>query len=195
MAASWLLVFSLAASAVPPVAEPAVTPASAPACSATEHRQFDFWAGDWVVTRPDTGAELGRNTISHAAGACLLREHWRGGSGFEGHSLNAYDRRRGAWMQVWVGADGVVLRLEGGLRDGAMVLEGELPQASGGVQRQRITWTPAADGSVTQHWQVSDDDGGSWRTSFLGVYRRAGAAGEADQARGEPGSGEGAPKP
>ena len=36
------------------------------------------------------------------------------------------------WRQFWVGADGVVLRLEGGLQDGAMVLTGELPAPAGG---------------------------------------------------------------
>lgn len=204
MATSLLFALTLAASAATPAAkadQPSVAPAPKPACSAAEHRQFDFWVGDWIVTRPDTGAELGRNTISHASGGCLLREHWRGGSGFEGHSLNAYDRQRGAWMQVWVGADGTVLRLEGGLRDGAMVLQGELPKAGGSVQRQRISWTPAQDGSVSQHWQVSDDDGGRWKTSFLGVYRRAGGVPvevdqpEGDQASGEPGSGEARSKP
>lgn len=196
MAASLLLALSLATSAATPPAKPVVPPAPKPACSAVEHRQFDFWVGDWIVTRPDTGAELGRNSISHASGGCLLREHWRSGRGFEGHSLNAYDRQRGAWMQVWVGADGTVLRLEGGLREGAMVLEGELPKAGGGMQRQRITWTPAADGSVSQHWQVSDDDGGSWKSSFLGIYRRAdGDPAKPNQAKGEPGSGEAVSKP
>lgn len=148
-------------------------PPPPPACTAAEHAQFDFWVGDWIVTRPDTGAELGRNTIAKVSGGCALHEHWRGASGYSGHSLNAWDAARGQWTQHWIGADGVVLRLAGGLRDGAMVLEGDLPGAGGGVQKQRITWTPAADGTVTQHWQVSDDEGATWTTSFLGVYRRA----------------------
>lgn len=185
MATSLLLSLSLAVAAANAPAPPPSPPP--PACTADEHRQFDFWVGDWVVTRPDTGALQGRNRITRESGGCVLHEHWRGGSGYEGHSLNAYDRQRGRWMQVWVGADGTVLRLEGGLRDGAMVLEGELPSTDGGVQRQRISWTPADDGSVSQHWQVSDDDGASWSTSFLGTYRRAG---EAQDSSG-PASGEG----
>lgn len=168
------LVLSTANAAPPPPAAPP------PACSAAEHRQFDFWVGDWQVAHPDTGAVQGRNTITRGAGGCVLHEHWRGASGYEGHSLNAWDRQRGQWTQFWVGADGVILRLAGGLREGAMVLEGELPRAGGGVQRQRITWTPAADGSVTQHWQVSDDDGASWSTSFLGRYVRAADAAGGD---------------
>ena len=38
-------------------------------------------------------------------------------------------------------------------------------------QRERITWTPNADGSVRQHWETSTDDGKTWKTSFDGLYR------------------------
>jgi hypothetical protein len=72
----------------------------------------------------------------------------------------------------------MVLRLAGGLRDGRMVLEGVLPKPGGqGEQRQRIAWTPNDDDSVTQHWETSDDDGATWRTAFLGIYRREQAPG------------------
>ena len=147
-------------------------PLPPPACTAAEHRQFDFWVGEWIVTRPDTGAVVGRSTIAHVAGGCALHEHWRGASGVTGHSLNAWDTIRGKWTQHWVGSDGTVLRLEGARQGAAMVLHGEMPRSAGGVQRQRITWTPAADGSVTQHWEASDDDGATWTTSFPGVSRR-----------------------
>jgi hypothetical protein len=147
--------------------------ATPPACTAVEHRQFDFWVGEWIVTRPDTGAELGRSTISLGAGDCLVHENWRGASGYTGQSLNAWDARQARWVQHWVGSDGGMLRLEGGLQDGAMVLVGELPKTDGGRTLQRITWTPGADGSVIQHWQTSGDEGVTWTTSFLGLYRKA----------------------
>lgn len=155
-----------------PAAVPTPAAAPPPACAAAEHRQFDFWLGEWEVTRPDTGAVLGHSHITAIAGGCALHEHWRSARGGDGQSLNAFDRARGTWSQFWTGADGTVLRLEGGLRGDAMVLEGELPAANGGRQRQRITWTPADDGSVSQHWEVSDDEGQAWTTSFLGIYRR-----------------------
>jgi hypothetical protein len=155
---------------------PASPPAPPPACEAAEHRQFDFWLGDWTVTRPDTGAEVGRNTITSAANGCALYEHWRSVRGGDGRSLNVYDRELKAWVQFWIGSDGVVLRLQGGRRGDTLVLEGELASA-GGRQQQRITYTPADDGSVTQHWETSDDAGRTWATSFLGVYRRTAEAG------------------
>ena len=48
------------------------------------------------------------------------------------------------------------------------------------TRAQRITWTPAADGSVTQHWETSEDGGTTWATGFMGVYRRAPAPKPAD---------------
>lgn len=149
------------------------------ACDAPEHRHFDFWIGDWEVTRPEgqpeAGKVLGHNRIEAVSAGCGLLENWTGASGLQGKSLNGWDAGHKVWRQFWVGGDGTVLRLEGALQGKAMVLQGELPTATGGVQRQRVTWTPNDDGSVTQHWQASDDDGATWATSFLGVYRRRGA--------------------
>ncbi|NOT88086.1 MAG: DUF1579 family protein [Lysobacter sp.] len=148
-----------------------------PACEAPEYRQFDFWLGAWEVDDGlQNGRVAGQNTITRVASGCALREHWVNAGGKDGHSLNAYDREAQRWTQFWIGSDGVVLRLSGGLRDdGAMAMEGTLPDGKGGAQRQRIVWTPNADGSVVQRWDTSDDDGGSWRNAFVGVYRRKAA--------------------
>lgn len=146
------------------------------ACDAPEARQFDFWLGDWEVVgapeSPATGQLQGHNSITRVADGCALAEHWRGARGVEGHSLNAWDAATRRWRQFWVGGDGTVLQLEGGLVDGTMLLQGTLPGVDGGVQQQRIRWTPHPDGSVTQHWDTSDDGGASWNTSFLGLYRK-----------------------
>ena len=153
-------------------AQDAQAPPEPPKCDAAEHRQFDFWVGDWEVR--GTGAEaplLGRNRIERSADGCRLLENWTSARGGGGQSLNGWDRRYGVWRQFWIGGDGTVLRLEGGLRNGAMVMDGELPGRDGGTQRQRITWTPQADGSVRQHWETSDD-GARWSTAFIGIYRR-----------------------
>jgi hypothetical protein len=148
-----------------------------PACAAAEHRQFDFWLGEWDVVgvpdAPNAGQLLGRNRIESISSGCALSEHWRGASGFEGHSLNGYDAAHRVWRQFWIGSDGVVLQLAGGWRDGRMVLDGELPGANGARQRQRISWIPQTDGGVIQRWETSDDDGTTWAVAFLGLYRRA----------------------
>jgi hypothetical protein len=58
------------------------------------------------------------------------------------------------------------------LTKGNMVLQGERPAADGrGVATHRITWTPQADGSVHQLWEVSKD-GQSWTVLFDGLYEK-----------------------
>ncbi|MEX0900304.1 MAG: hypothetical protein WD081_06395 [Gammaproteobacteria bacterium] len=148
----------------------------APRCAAPEYRAFDFWLGDWTVRTAD-GTVAGRNEIQAMAGGCGLLEHWRGVRGGEGMSLNAFDPVLGRWTQRWVGA-GVVLWLEGGLVDGAMVMVGPTPrQTPQGAFLDRITWTPLDDGRVRQFWEVSSDGGATWQPYFDGYYSRTAATG------------------
>jgi hypothetical protein len=144
----------------------AQAPPKAPPCSSPEHRQFDFWIGEWRVTTPD-GKHAGDNRIERVLDGCALHESWEGAGGGRGFSYNAYDAQRKVWHQTWVDRQGNLLLLEGGLVDGAMVLSG-----AQGAALNRITWTPNRDGSVRQHWQVSTDEGKSWQTAFDGLYRR-----------------------
>ena len=133
-------------------------------------RDFDFWIGEWDVFGPQ-GTQVGTNSITQLLDGGALAEHWHGDGGIEGHSINAYDESSGRWHQTWVDSSGGFLLLDGGVLDGAMVLEGATPGADGAPpQRQRITWTPEPDG-VRQHWETSDDDGRSWQTAFDGRYR------------------------
>jgi len=135
-----------------------------PSTSSDPVREFDFWIGRWVVTHPETGELLGRNLIEPIVGGRALHEHWHGVSGLQGQSLNIFDEQRGQWHQTWVSETGMLLQLDGGMRDGSMELQG-------GDPLQRIRWTPGADGEVLQHWEESTDGGTSWTTLFEGLYR------------------------
>jgi hypothetical protein len=141
-----------------------------PDCSAPEFRQFDFWIGTFEVRTPD-GAIAGHNVIEPTLNGCALTEHWTGTDGSEGRSVNFYDRREQRWNQVWIDAQGGVLRLAGGMTDGSMLLEGTTPNKDGGLRHHRIRWTPLPDGSVRQHWESSTDGGATWITVFDGNYR------------------------
>ena len=158
-----------------PVCAVAQQPASQPPpCSAAEHRQFDFWMGDWEVTTPD-GKPAGRNRIEPILGGCVLQERWTGAAGSTGNSFNLYNRASGQWEQFWVDGSGGRLHLRGGLQEGAMVMQGERERPdpdTGVVQRERITWTPNEDGSVRQLWESSKDEGKTWNVVFDGRYRR-----------------------
>jgi len=134
---------------------------------------FDFWVGEWDVFDA-AGARVGRSSITGVLGTGALAEHWHGAGGFEGRSLNAYDGTRGHWHQTWLDSTGGVLMLDGGLVDGAMVLEGLAPgEDPSAMLLQRITWT-REDAGVRQHWQSSADDGATWATVFDGHYRPRG---------------------
>jgi hypothetical protein len=143
--------------------------AAAP-CSAAEHRQFDFWVGEWQVHKKD-GSVAGINRIDREFGGCVVHEHYLTGRGYSGESFNIYDSSRKVWHQTWVDSSGLLLTLEGHLIGSNMVLEGKNRQSDGSEIKQRITWSPNADGTVRQLWE-STDPKGQWVVSFDGLYTK-----------------------
>ena len=144
--------------------------AGAAPCEAPEHRQFDFWVGEWSVYRPD-GALAGTNRIEREYGGCVLHERYTGASrGYAGESLNTYDASRRMWHQTWVDNAGTLLLLDGDVVGGNMVMQGSGPHEGRSTQH-RITWSPNADGTVRQLWEVLGTDG-RWTVIFDGRYRR-----------------------
>lgn len=168
-----ILILALPATAFTQETEVETAPAPAPQrCTAPEHRQFDFWLGEWSVT--SNGAPAGTNEIHAIQGGCALQENWQGAGagGITGTSYNIYDRESELWHQTWVDASGTLLQLDGGLEDGVMVLEGQRPAPGGGIVLHRIAWTPIPDGTVRQLWEASQDDGENWNVIFDGLYTR-----------------------
>ncbi|HEV2112225.1 MAG TPA: hypothetical protein VGT99_12780 [Gammaproteobacteria bacterium] len=140
-------------------------------CADPAYRQFDFWLGDWNVTGSD-GKLLGREHVEKLYGGCVLKENWTGLQGGSGSSFNIYDAPRKLWHQTWVDSMGTLLVLEGGLKDGRMVMTGDQVQKDGSHLLNRITWTPDK-GAVRQTWDVSKDGGKTWKVVFDGIYRKA----------------------
>jgi hypothetical protein len=138
-------------------------------CDAPEYRAFDFWLGEWQVYKSD-GKLAGTSRIEREYGGCVLHERYKNDAGYSGESLNIYDAGRKVWHQTWVDNAGTLLLLDGGLREGKMVLEGAAVEGAKHV-RHRITWTPNADGTVRQHWESREGEG-KWNTIFDGLYRR-----------------------
>ncbi len=123
-------------------------------CSAPQHRQLDFWIGEWDVRTPD-GKLAGTNHITPILGGCGLQENWA----------------RGLWHQTWIDSSGSVLLLEGTFRDGKMVLSGVTRPAGGATTTDRITWEALRGGDVRQLWEQSSDGGTSWTVAFDGRYK------------------------
>ena len=163
-------------------AEPGGEGGSAPAspshpprsCSAQEHRQFDFWLGDWAVLSP-AGEAAGTNLVTSELDGCMLQEHWRSADGKQvGTSLNHYDPASATWNQTWVDSTAGFLVLKGSFRDGRMVLSGDKAMPGGTRAANRISWERTGpDGTrVRQLWEKSSDGGKTWTVAFDGTYVR-----------------------
>lgn len=155
---------------------PAALAQPAPSCTAQEHRQFDFWLGEWDV-KLASGKEAGRNRIVALHGGCALLEDWRGNGGYTGSSLSLYDRDAKRWHQTWVDSSGGLLQLDGAFADGAMTLSGVSVEAGPPAKKtlQRVRWTPQPDGRVRQLWEASENDGNDWKVVFDGWYTKRAA--------------------
>ncbi|WP_291843976.1 hypothetical protein [Maricaulis sp.] len=162
------------------------------ACVGAPWDAFDFWVGTWNVYGPANGETpgpyLGHNVIERVNGGCLVTEHWVSATGNPGDSLNVFDPLLGEWRQVWM-SNGWYIDYTGGLDDnGAMVLTGEAYTVQTATRAPlRGTWTPNADGTVTQQFDQGDGSG-NWTTIFVGIYVPKAAdprAAEAAAARGE----------
>ncbi|ANM32190.1 hypothetical protein ABI59_10290 [Acidobacteria bacterium Mor1] len=141
-----------------------------PPCSGEKYRLFDFWVGDWDVFDTE-GTSVGRNRIESILGGCAIQENWTGGGGSIGHSFNIYDAANDKWHQTWVDNRGLLLELDGGFRDGKMVLEGKRPGPDGKLVHHRITWQATGEGHVKQRWETTTD-GSNWNAIFEGVYKK-----------------------
>ena len=163
---------ALAATSVLAAQNSATAPAAPPACASAEHRQFDFWIGDWNVKRRTDGRLAGRNVITREHGGCVIHEQYTAVGAYTGSSLNIYDASRKRWHQTWVDNGGLLLELNGEFRDGKMVLRGETLDSTGRVTQSRVIWTPSADGTLRQLWEQSTDGGATWTVAFDGIYSK-----------------------
>jgi hypothetical protein len=147
--------------------------AECPCCS-EEHQQFHFWIGEWNVY-DTTGNILGTNIITLVQDKCLMVENWNSAnSSFTGTSYNFYDNVDGAWNQTWVDNQGSNLDIKGKFIDGKMVLKSALRENDNGTKfYHQITWTPNEDGTVTQRWDVFDEQSKLLNTAFLGIYKKS----------------------
>lgn len=154
-------------------------------CSAPEHRQFDFWVGEWdVVPNPATapanappppGRKPASNVIQRAHQGCVIVENWDDGVGGTGQSFNVFDRATRQWHQTWVDSNGGLHQYWGGLKDGSMVFQGEvpLPPASRfqGRRTVRLTFTPIGADKVRQFSESLNVDG-TWSVNYDLIYTR-----------------------
>lgn len=157
----------------PGAAIPGGTAAPPSGCSAPEYHQMDFWIGDWDTYESDdpSGAVVARAQVAPIAQGCAIHELYEQNDGLIGDSILSYDPVRKQWQQTWVTNRGSIMVIHGELKDGAMVLEGEVHLANGTTVLQRISWK--AQGAGVREWAVLSKDGGkTWTPSFDVLFVR-----------------------
>lgn len=150
----------------------AVTAAASPACATAEYRQLDFWVGEWSVSDTAKGHAVGSSRIEPVMGGCAIRESYDApdapGGAYAGTSYSGFDRKDGKWHQLYVDVNGNVTWYSGGREGPDMVLDA----AGKAGALLRMTYRPAADGSVRQIGMISKDGGKSWQPGYDYTYRR-----------------------
>jgi hypothetical protein len=157
---------------MPAVASAAETASSA-RCSGAEYRQFDFWIGDWDTFDMEvpSGASIARAQITSLVDGCALHELYEQSDGLVGDSILSFDPVRRQWQQTWLTNRGSIMVLWGGLRDGALVLEGDVHLHDGATMLQRITWRREGD-AVRETAVLSRDGGVRWEPAFDVLFRK-----------------------
>ena len=142
-------------------------------CCEPQYRQFDFWVGQWEVFNKE-GKLIGTNTIKILQDSCILQENWRSlQSDYSGTSYNFYSTHSNKWHQVWIDNKGQNLDLSGAFNGKQMVLEGSRRKDKDGKEYiNKITWTPLEQNKVHQLWEISYDEGKTWKMIFDGEYRK-----------------------
>jgi hypothetical protein len=145
-------------------------------CATAEHRQFDFWIGDWDTFESDApgGASIARARVEPIAQGCALRERYEQNDGLIGDSILSYDPVRKHWQQTWVTNRGALMVIVGNFKDGALVLQGDVHLKDGSSVLQRITWKAQGTG-VRESAMLSRDGGKTWKPAFDVLFlKRAG---------------------
>lgn len=154
--------------------------ATPPTCSAPEYRQFDFWLGEWDVFPTGKANQVASSRIEKLYGGCAVRENWMPKSNPGGGSLNGFDSHDRLWHQTWIDNSGTRVEFSGGLVGRDMILTGLWRDLLGPGKDAlvRMTYSPAADGSVRQLGEQSVDFGRSWQPSFDFTYRPKSGSGQ-----------------
>jgi hypothetical protein len=150
---------------------PLAAQTGAPACSAPEYRQFDFWVGDWdAFDVGDPTTSTAHIRVDRILDGCVLKETYEGTNGALGQSFTIYDKIRGVWHQTWVTNRGRLLTIEGKMESGAIVLNGSDRTPDGKPRLIRGTWKPEG-GNVRETAIMSIDNGVTWAPWFDLIFR------------------------
>jgi hypothetical protein len=158
---------------LPPINPPSTTRCQ-PGGEAGETRLLDFTLGRWTVSAAN-GLELGTSVIAldPVLSGCLLEEKFTTANGYEAIGWMYYDPVVNAFYRSYVDSEGERLELRGEVSSSPVALEGAEPIPGASDARVRLTWTSVSADRLEQRWELSKDDGATWREVQTLVFRRA----------------------
>jgi len=140
------------------------------------YHQLDFWVGEWLVYDVGKKTLQGENTILKDLDDCSITEDWRSANGGRGKSLFYVDNKTKSWKQVWVTTSanqpmGQKEKTMISYAKDSVVFQGTYPYNEKTLT-DRTVLSLLPDGDVRQEIMISMDGGGSWQTTFVGIYER-----------------------
>lgn len=142
-----------------------------PGCTTPEHRQLDFWLGEWDVAPSLTSTVIvAESSITLHDQGCMVLENWRPLRGGHGHSMNVYDAADGAWHQMWVASNGGRTAFRGNFADGVMRLD--VTNSAQSAPRTRMSYQAIDADTVRQWGEQFDPATGAWTQTWEFIYRR-----------------------
>jgi tetratricopeptide (TPR) repeat protein len=148
--------------------------AQTPCRYAPEHRQFDFWIGEWSVTKAKDESPAGDSRIELSLGDCVIVENWTSkNTTYAGKSYNVYNTDAQRWEQFWVDNSAGMIHFIGSLKDGAMDFYTEdVVQPDGTTYKRHLRFFRLGPDKVRQYSQGSTDHGKTWTDEYDFIYTR-----------------------
>ena len=170
-----LLAILYCCAAGPALAQP--QPA-APPCSGPEHRQLDFWVGEWIAawTNANGSAGSGRNVVTRDEyGDCVISERFSADDGsLKGFSISTFFTPAREWRQTWMDDQGGYFDLFGGPVEGqAHSFALETYRRNPNAPFRRMIWENVSPDGFTWRWQGRASAQDEWVDSWVIRYTRA----------------------
>jgi hypothetical protein len=142
---------------------------------------FSFWTGEWnaswkEVNGKDTVNATGENTISRTLGGKVLHEQFNvlsgQSKGFQGESWSVCSKQAGTWKQTWVDNQGAYMDFTEGRGPHNEPAFERTVRVNGKKTLQRMVFRDIRPTSFTWDWEVSTDEGKTWKLNWRIFYTR-----------------------
>lgn len=135
-----------------------------------EHRQFDYWLGEWDVFIKDK--KVAESSIQQILETCVVLENYTQLDGYTGKSVNFYDSHLRKWRQTWVDVKAMVSEFSGESKDGSLHFEGESHFPDGTKALRRMILYNEGTDRLRHSSEISRDDGKTWEPYYDLLYVR-----------------------